>query len=266
MENFKLFEELLTPEININNNTISTECKHTNIIEKKNTKLCEDCGEEINTFISHDKEWRYYGKFDNKNSFDPNRVQSRKNDDKNIYKDVENMGFSDKIVNIANDLYHQVTKGKIKRGNSRKAIIFACIFQSFKLYGTPQTHERLIKTFNLNRKSGLQGLKHVALNAPKTSNIHTTHITPVHLVKDIMDKFYASDKHINEVIKIYNEIKNKDTTLNRARPLSTASAVVFYWIQLNNKDVSIKEFVKKVPLSELTIIRIVKIINDIMKV
>jgi transcription initiation factor TFIIIB Brf1 subunit/transcription initiation factor TFIIB len=262
MENFKLFEELLEPEII---NKPITKCDHINIIEKKNTKLCEDCGEEINAFISHDKEWRYYGKFDSKNS-DPNRVQSRRMDDKNIYKDVENMGFSDKIVNIANDLYHQVTKGKIKRGNSRKAIIFACIFQSFKLYGTPQTHEYLIKTFNLNRKSGLQGLKHVSLNAPKTSNIHTTHITPIHLVKDIMEKFCATEKHINEVIKIYNEIKNKDATLNRCRPLSYAAGVVFFWIQINNKDVSIKEFIKKIPLSELTVMRIVKIINDIIKV
>lgn len=266
MDNFKLFDEMLSLEILKNDiegdNSLSS-CDHINIIDIKNAKLCEDCGKELSSTIIHEKEWRYYGAFDSKSS-DPNRVQARKNDDRNIYKDVEMMGFSDKIVANANDLYILVTKGKIKRGNSRKSIIFACIFQSYKLNDTPQTHERLIKMFNLNRKSGLQGLKYVSLNAPKTSHIHTVYITPIHLVKDIMDKFYALPKHIAEVVNIYENIKNKDTILNRARPISVASGIVYWWITHNNREVSIKEFTSKVALSELTITRMAKLVNLIL--
>ena len=83
--------------------------------------------------IYQDKEWRYYGQADNKRLSDPNRVHLRKIEDKNIFKDVENMGFSDKIVYIANQIYLQVTNGQIFRGNSRKSVIFACIFHSFKI-------------------------------------------------------------------------------------------------------------------------------------
>ena len=56
-------------------------------------------------------------------------------------------------------------KGNIYRGNCRRAIIFACVFHSYKSIGQPQTHEKLIKLFKLTRKSGLKGLKHVTLNS-----------------------------------------------------------------------------------------------------
>ena len=44
------------------------------------------------------------------------------------------MGFSDKIISKANKLYDEVTSGNIYRGNSRKAIVFACIFHAYKLW------------------------------------------------------------------------------------------------------------------------------------
>ena len=270
-KNFDLFEQALNTYQN--NQTINepkqeektnSQCEHTNIINDNDIVSCIDCGEEIVKKIMHEKEWRYYGQTDTKHSSDPNRVQARKLDERHIYKDVENMGFSDKIVSVANRIYTQVTKGKIKRGNSRKAIIFACIFQSYKLSGHPQTHERLIQIFELNRKTGLQGLKHVALNAPKDSEIHTTHITPVHLVEDIMDKFQATDEQKAEVIEIYNKIKNKDTKLNRSRPQSTSSGIIWYWILKQGKDISLKDFAQKAELSELTISRMAKIVSEIL--
>lgn len=243
---------------------LKKECLHDNILNEKGIILCTDCGEEILTNITHEKEWRYYGVIDNKNSTDPNRVQIRKIYENNIYKDVENMGFSEKIIATANDIYLQVTKGNIKRGNSRKAIVFACVFQSFKIHNCPQTHEKLIQVFELNRKTGLQGLKHVALNAPKTSEVHTTYITPVHLIKEIMNKFDATPSQIDEVINIYEKIKNKDTKLNRARPQSISSGVVYFFICLKKKDISLKDFAKKVSLSELTIGKMAKLVAEIL--
>jgi transcription initiation factor TFIIIB Brf1 subunit/transcription initiation factor TFIIB len=280
MTDFSLFEQALTEYEKVSatiNDTIDDEteeiikisptgakCLHLNVINEKGIVLCTECGEEIYTNITHEKEWRYYGVVDNKNTTDPNRVQLRKFYENNIYKDVENMGFSEKIIATANQIYLQVTKGNIKRGNSRKAIVFACVFQSFKLNNCPQTHERLIQIFELSRKTGLQGLKHVALNAPKDSEIHTTHITPIHLVKEIMAKFDAPVEQVNEVIEIYEKIKNKDTKLNRARPQSTACGIIYLYICLKKKDISLKEFAKKVGLSELTIGKMAKLVAEIL--
>ena len=201
----------------------------------------------------HEKEWRYYGSSDSKRSSDPNRVQIRKSTERNIRKDVENMGFSEKIINSADTLYTEVTKGQIYRGNSRKAIIFACIFHSYKMCGKHQTPENLIKLFGLNRKNGLKGLKIVNVNAPKNSKIHTTYITPIHLIHDIMGKFKATPQQKKEVIALYGLVKNRSSKLNRSRPQSVAAALTYYWIMKKKLDISLKNFAKKAELSELTI-------------
>jgi transcription initiation factor TFIIIB Brf1 subunit/transcription initiation factor TFIIB len=240
-------------------------CEHTNITLEKGIEVCLDCGEEIVKIIQHTKEWRYYGQTDNRHSSDPNRVQIRKSEERNIYKDVENMGFSDKIIDEANKIYFQVTKGKIFRGNSRKAIVFACIFHSYKLSGKPQSHEKLINVFKLNRKTGLKGLKHVNLYAPKNSSIRTTYITPINLVEEIMDKFSATKQQKKEVISLYYKIKNKSSRLNRSRPQSVASGIVYYWNCLTKKGITLKQFTKKVSLSELTVNKIAKEIAEVLK-
>lgn len=239
-------------------------CLHANVANEKGIDVCIDCGEEIKKKIEHTKEWRYYGQSDTRHSSDPNRVQIRKSEERNIYKDVENMGFSHKIVREANKIYFQVTQGQIFRGNSRKSIVFACIFHAYKLSGKPQSHEKLINVFNLNRKTGLKGLKHVNLYAPKDSSIRTTYITPINLVEEIMEKFSATKEQKQEVIELYHQIKNKSSRLNRSRPQSVASGLVYFWICSKKKDITLKQFTKKVSLSELTINKIAKEISEVI--
>lgn len=260
------FPECQDSSIPVNNIQLlhKTICSHTNIENEKGVYVCIDCGEEIKKTHENTKEWRHYGKSDNTQFSDPNRVQIRKSDERNIYKDIENMGFSHKIVREANKIYFQVTQGQIFRGNSRKSIVFACIFHSYKLSGKPQSHEKLIKIFNLNRKTGLKGLKHVNLHAPKDSDIRTTYITPVNLVEEIMDKFNATEDQKKEVTALYKKIKNKSSRLNRSRPQSVSAGLIYYWICKQKKDITLKQFTHKVSLSELTINKIAKEISYVL--
>jgi hypothetical protein len=164
MSQFELFNQALAAYKNIiiteesPHKTLTT-CQHSDIITEMGVVTCLSCGEEILHTINHEKEWRYYGASDSRRSSDPNRVQIRKTEERNINKDVQNMGFSEKIVTRADELYEQVTKGQIYRGNSRKAIVFACIFHAYKLSGKHQTPDNLVKLFGLTRKNGLHGLK-----------------------------------------------------------------------------------------------------------
>jgi transcription initiation factor TFIIIB Brf1 subunit/transcription initiation factor TFIIB len=275
MSDFSLFEEALGEYDIMKKNEINkgaddaeetSSCSHSNIIEENGIVCCVDCGIEMEKSIYQEKEWRYYGQADNKRMSDPNRVHLRKMEERNIFKDVENMGFSDKIVSLANQIYIQVTKGKIFRGNSRKAIIFASIYHSFKVQDKPQPHENLIKIFKLDRKNALKGLKHVNLNIPRDSIIHTTYITPINLVEDIMDKFYATPEHKKEVRELYDKIANKSSKINRSRPQSIAAGLVFFWICYKGLDISIKDFASKTDLSELTINKISREISDILEI
>lgn len=246
------------------NESSSTMCQHVQTVQENGTLVCVECGEQMRHSIMHEKEWRYYGPSDGKHGADPNRVHIRKVEEKSIHRDVDGMGFSESIVTKANNLYSQVTEGKIYRGNSRKAIIFACIFYAYKISDKYQPPENLIKLFGLNLKCGHRGLKIVNVCAPKDSQIHTASITSEHLIYSVMDKFKATDRQKNEVMNLYNATKNRSSRLNRARPQSVAAALTYYWICEKKMDISLKEFSAKVELSQLTINKNVKEIRTIL--
>jgi transcription initiation factor TFIIIB Brf1 subunit/transcription initiation factor TFIIB len=258
MTDFALFDQALAAYETAKNSeeVLSKEerpCQHLDLVDENGVISCLECGERIRRTIMHEKEWRFYGHSDSKRSSDPNRVQMRKSEDRNINKDVENMGFAENIVSKANEIYSQVTKGQIFRGDSRKAVIFACIYHAYKIAGKCQTPKNLMETFGLNKKSSLKGLKIVSVHAPKNSPIHTTAITAVHHIHDVMDKFSATPDQKKEVIDLFCKTKNRSSKLNRARPQSVASALTYYWICEKKMDISLKKFAQKADLSELTI-------------
>lgn len=227
-------------------------CLHENTVIDKSTLTCVDCGEEIQKDIFLDNVYLQ------NSQQDVTRCHIRKKETKNIYKDVEHMGFGEKIVSIANEIYTNVTHGKIYRGNSRKSIVFACIFNAYKINGNPQCHSTLIKMFNLDRKYCLKGLKLVNNNVPNNSPIKKIHITSKTLILDILKKFDANQEQIDEVIYLYNIVKEKSGLINRSRPQTISTGLIYYYILKTNKQISIKEFTKMTHLSELTIKKIVK--------
>ena len=254
MNDFSIFDKIEEKTLNK-----KIGCSHSSKIIEKSTLICLECGEEIDKDI-----------FLNKNDYpeiqtkqDISRCHIRKTEEKNIYKDVEDMGFGEHIVSIANEIYLEVTKGKIYRGNSRKSIVFACIFNAYKINGNPQNHDILMKMFNLKRKNGLDGLKKVHCGVAKDSLIKTTYITPVNLVTEILLKFNANKEQIDEVVELYEQIKDKSSIINRSRPQSISAGLVYYYILKTNKNMTLKYFLSKINLSELTVKTIVKEIDRI---
>ena len=236
----------------------TTMCVHKTTIESGGSLLCTTCGEELEKTVVYDKEWRYYGHLDTKHKSNPNRCQSRKDTERTIFSDVEGKFFDDKVTTIANNFYLQITDGKIHRGESRKGIVFACVYHAYNQVGEPRSCESLLEIFKIQRKTGLKGLKHFQLNIDKTSVVNTTQITPANLVNDIMDKFSATQEQKIEVARLYELIKDRSSKINRARPQSVASGLTYYWICNNNKKITLKEFVQEIGLSELTVDRISK--------
>ncbi len=261
LENFEKFEASKEGNKKAASRSANGGCAHLRLEKRHGIETCTACGEILKKTVAHDKEWRNYMQSGKK---DPTRVQARKAEERSIFKDVQGFGFSNKIVSIANELYADVAKGNIFRGNCRKAIIFACIFHAYKSSGHPKTHEKLIKLFKLNRKAGLKGLKYVTLNSASPL-LRTGHITAEHLISEIMTTFSASDEQKEEVACLYKKIKNKSSNLNRARPNSVASGLVYYWIQSTGIQITLKEFAASCNLSDITITKIAKEVSAIIK-
>lgn len=235
-------------------------CKHQNWSMESFNQICEDCGMVITRDDDTGEDHHPVAKYNT----DPKRCHARRSEEKGIYKDVEKLGFSDKIVSLANVLYEQVTSGKIYRGNSRRGIVFACIFHAYKVNGNPQSCEQLIEIFGIERKIGLKGLKFVNLNSPKDSKFRDYQISTEDIIREIMDKFNANDLQKTEAIQIYEKVRNRSSLLNRSRPQSVASGIVRYYIIQKNKDINMEYFRSRVKLSELTINRIVTEIENVI--
>ena len=240
-------------------------CVHAHVLLEGSHKICENCGALMNKELSFEKDWRFYGMNDTRHHYDPNRCHGRKVEDITIYKDVEYLGFSEKIVLHANRIYEEVTEKKIYRGKSRRGIIFACIFHAYKLNETPQSCESLLQVFGIERKVALQGLKYVHLNASKESLLRQRCICPEDLIVEIMDKFYATSDQKSDILCMYQRIQNKSSLLNRSRPQSVASGMVRYYILRKGKDIPMHIFRTIVGLSELTIHRIAKEVERVFE-
>jgi transcription initiation factor TFIIIB Brf1 subunit/transcription initiation factor TFIIB len=248
---FDVFDQLTETDL-VSESDETEECMHENAIQDKNTIVCTNCGKCIQKLFNQHREWK--------------SQQTRATvDERNIFKDVESIQFSEHIVQIANSLYVQVTNEKVYRGNARKGIISACIFHAFKIVGKPQIYKKIIKLFNINKKIGLKGLKFVLIHAPKHSVIFKTQITPLTYIEHYMEELQANSKDIEKVKELYNTIETLNIhKLNRSRPQSIASGIVYYWIVEESRKITLKTFSKITELSELTIVKIQKDIKEIL--
>ena len=247
--------------------TISEEdgcCKHTNTINKDNMTICIDCGENIEDDFCDEAEWRYYGSGDNVEASDPSRCQYRKVVEKGITKELLSMGFSVDVAEKANELYLLITKGDIKRSNYRKGIMFACIFHSFIHIGKPQTTEYIREIFKITKRNVSKGFTYYGLEMPKEKRDKYVYITAEHYIPKILSELNVKDEHINNVLALYNKIKDKSYILNTSNPQSIGSGFVYYYLKKLNIDVNPSKFGKIVNLSEITISRIANEIQDII--
>ena len=160
-------------------------CKHTETINENGVDICIECGEALYNKISHEAEYRFYGDNDNQHSFDPSRVQRIRNQDKGIKKDLEKLGLSQEIISIADKHYAKVTNGEIRRGDIRKGIIFACVFQAYKDINNPKTPEQLKDVFNIDRKNISQGINYFKMRMPK-EDLKVQYITAEHFIPQIL--------------------------------------------------------------------------------
>ena len=259
--NFELFH-LLNHDIDKKEEktTDTTGCSHSDLIYERYTTICRVCGMITgnNLNMSHVTDSSCYGS--------SSRVHVRRMKEKSIFKDIKGYNFDKDIINIANDIYNQITNNKIFRGRSRKSIIYACILYAYRMKGVTVNTTNILQLFQINKKSGLSGMRYLNMNINENSTYklsHNKHLSPINIIKNVMKTFNASDDDINEVINLYHTIENKSSKINRSRPKSIANSLIYYWIKEKGKDIDISFFSSKVNMSELTINKLVKEISDI---
>lgn len=244
-------------------------CKHS----KTSNNICLSCGMEL-TNISEQQEWRYFGNSDGRYNSDPSRIRITKTADKNILKELDKYSLSDYIKHESNLLYLKVVnKNEILRGSSRLGLIFAVVYTCYKNSTTPKTSDEINELFKLDKKIISEGLKTLKLKLREKNVKLSIHRKPSenilskeHLfISSIMDKLNSNKQNKEEVYKLYDKIKNRHSSFNSSKPHSVACSLVYYYCKKNKYDITSAEFSELVGLSDITINKLVKLIDTVLK-
>ncbi len=188
-------------------------CVHSNTETNECTIICKDCGMEINTKLSEDQEWRYYGSSDTRYNKDPSRIHIKKIERKNIFKDLDKYSFPDYVKQKTNDLYIKLVGNDILRGHSRVGLIFCCVSDVYKSMNNRKTTDELNDVFDLPKKIISEGTKIFKIRkkllgkkSPDELKIFSNNKSPAHVLPSafiprIMDVFNANELHKTAVIK-----------------------------------------------------------------
>ena len=261
---FDAFGDFNDEKVETDNQSLNKGCQHLSTLFDNGVNVCADCGLTINQNIS--SESKMYTAIDNRSIGDGNRCWAPKKKVKSIRDDVKGLGFSEKVINEADSIFNIVTNGDIFRVDKRRSIIVACIFEAYKILGEKITLESILEKLPTTNITIGMRLVETKIKKYDVERKRITYTSPVDSIIDILSGWDSSPETIEEVIKIYNQIEDKSSMLNRSRARSVAAAVVYYYALLTKRDnIKLKEFSKRVDLSESTITKNAKEISAILQ-
>lgn len=258
---FDEFDNIVLPTVAT---PVENECQHPDCIQQKNVIFCLSCGKNIQRIYNQEKDWKY--------------SQTRAvTEEKNIHKDIVDLNLSIDIFTKTNFLYMLATSPFIYRGKARKGIISACIFYAYMSIHKPQIFSKITNILHIDRKDGLKGLKFVSSVIPQKiqtleepvvaaySDLFYIQVEPLIFIDEYMYNLQAREEDVEEVRDLYKRLTELSTTkLERNRPQSVASGLIYFWILRTGRKITLKHFAKSIALSELTITKIEKIIRELL--
>jgi len=152
-------------------------------------------------------------------------------------------------MNKANDYYFKVVKDQILRASTRKAVIYACVFNAYKDLKQYQIPKELQKKFDLSKADVSIGIKFFNLRRPKT--MKSSNISPVEFIPIIMSKFKAANYHTINAVSIYEFVVKRTNLLNASYPQSIAAAICYYYYKWIGLNISYEKFSSYVGMSEV---------------
>lgn len=236
-------------------------CPHTDKTVLNGAEICMNCGVVTDASISlDDKDSRYYGISENRNSKDPTRCHKRKSSQRSIHKDVEGMQFPESIVEEASKKYQEIIGNEIYRGAKRKSIIVACIYYAYLDQQEFKTLNELVSKFGLNKKSVKEGMSKYC---ERFKSAATKYVEPKDLIYGIMLKVGINFAHLRKIRRLCEYLDNRSALLNRSNPRSVAAAIVYLYLCLepeykNKLGMTKMKFANLVNLSDITITKLGK--------
>ena len=191
-----------------------------------------------------------------------------------VYKDIESKCIDNDlpliIGNTAKSFYKIISETKISRGSNRIGIIAACIYFSCKECNVPRSTSELASLFNIDSKIMTKGCKNFTeiMRMSKCDKNRIQSHKSVNLY-DFIDRFCHKLNLNNEDIihiKEISKICDKLSLINDNTPPAMSSGCIYFYIKTKNLDISKKKISDICKISEVTINKCSKKIEDIQEI
>lgn len=232
---------------NFGDNDDSTDdesCQHSTTIKTNGITYCNECGLQLKESLV-EVEQRCY------DYTTPTRHHARKMEGRNIYADLEKHHLPTPIVELANVYYTQMIDGQIFRAKTRTSIVFACVFNAFKMLNEPRSPEDLGRLFCLNKKGIINGLKRFSSFFRTT--LPLKHITALDLMPRLLADLNIEDPTVYEDLATLYQYANGASKLYRSsNPQTVAAGLLRYYLHLVGIEVPKSKFSEVVGLTDIT--------------
>ena len=186
----------------------------------------------------------------------------------NIITDICKKYDFPKIIEIeAKSLYKIISETKISRGNNRKGIIASCIYFSCKTCNVPRSQKEIAQIFNLKIPIMTKGCKlfqeiiHMSKNKNRILNADS--ITSEDFIERFCNKLNIKESHVINIKKIETDSRST-SIISEVRPDSIAAGSILLYCKLNNLEVDKGNISEISRISEVTINKCCKKLQNIM--
>lgn len=270
-----------------------SECDSYELIHEDGMIVCSNCGVQDGIIIDYKQEWRFYGNDDSKYSNDPTRCgmpinpllpdaslgtiiigrgyeNFKKINNWNsmtykersllkVFKQIQSKSADKNIpgcvVDRAKIMYKTLSEDNIKRGQSRKGLIVACIYYSFKDKNESLSTKEISEMFDLDIKKMSNGCKqfneimyHNNLNY--SNKIRPTE--PAHFIDHYAVVLHLDELNKNRALHVA-KMAEKLGVVAENTPSSIAVGSLYLTSQYYNLNITKKKLADNCNISEVTI-------------
>ena len=187
-----------------------------------------------------------------------------------VFLEIQNVctrnNIPSKITNEAKSIYKVVSSTKISRGTNREGFIASCVYFACKECNVPRSSKEIADMFGISSNVMTKGVKKcqeiIHMDKKNKNRISKTKSTkPEDFINRFCNKLNIEEKQTKQILEIC-KITVENNIISENTPPSIASGCIFYFTKKGKKDISKKDISDVCKISEVTINKCCKIIEQ----
>jgi len=156
---------------------------------------------------------------------------------------------------LALRIFNAVTDNKIFRNSFKKAILLACVHRAAVLTNVSFFIDDILNAFGINKHDANRGISYVSNNLiDRADDFEIPYCSDDIYISSILITVGLRDA-IGAVTKLFTIVREKSTLLNTSHYKSVVFSCVYYFIHVNDVDISLDTLVERCGIAKTTLLK-----------